>query len=50
MRAHDDCCCRSQDWDVQIKTKDNSPLTKADLAANKVTCDALTECYPDIPM
>lgn len=39
-----------QDWDVQIKTKDNSPLTKADLAANKVICDALTESYPDIPM
>ena len=39
-----------QDWDVQIKTKDNSPLTKADLSANKVICDALTESYPDIPM
>lgn len=39
-----------QDWDVQVKTKDNSPLTKADLSANKVICDALTECYPDIPM
>ncbi|CAN0360206.1 unnamed protein product, partial [Ectocarpus fasciculatus] len=42
--------CRLQDWDVQIKTKDNSPLTKADLAANKVICDALTECYPEIPI
>ncbi|CAM9642467.1 unnamed protein product [Scytosiphon promiscuus] len=43
-------CFLLQDWDVQIKTKDNSPLTKADLAANKVICDALTECYPDIPI
>ncbi|CAN0019536.1 unnamed protein product [Ectocarpus sp. 6 AP-2014] len=40
----------AKDWDVQIKTKDNSPLTKADLAANKVICDALTECYPEIPI
>lgn len=40
----------TKDWDVQIKTKDNSPLTKADLSANKVICDALTEAYPDIPI
>ncbi|CAM9233164.1 unnamed protein product [Ascophyllum nodosum] len=40
----------AKDWDVQIKTKDNSPLTKADLSANKVICDALTESYPDIPI
>lgn len=51
--VRDYCCVHSavlQDWDVQIKTKDNSPLTKADLAANKVICDALTESYPEIPM
>ncbi|CAM9170120.1 unnamed protein product [Discosporangium mesarthrocarpum] len=40
----------SEDWGVQIKTKDNSPLTKADLAANKIICDALAELYPGIPI
>ena len=35
---------------VVITKEDNSPLTKADLAANKVICEALSQHYPDIPI
>lgn len=38
-----------QGWDVKVKG-DSSPLTAADLAANKVICDFLKERYPSIPM
>ncbi|WZN66593.1 3'(2'),5'-bisphosphate nucleotidase CysQ [Chloropicon roscoffensis] len=38
-----------QDWGVQLKG-DDSPLTKADLSANKVICDALSEAFPEIPI
>lgn len=37
------------DWDVKAKS-DSSPLTAADLAANKIICDSLKEKYPSIPM
>ncbi|CAM9776858.1 unnamed protein product [Chrysoparadoxa australica] len=37
------------DWDVQVKT-DDSPLTRADLAANDILCQQLSELYPDIPI
>jgi 3'(2'), 5'-bisphosphate nucleotidase len=39
----------SDDFEVERK-KDDSPLTKADFAANKVICDALTKEYPQIPI
>ncbi len=38
----------SDDFDVQIKG-DNSPLTKADLAAHNIIVDFLEASYPDIP-
>lgn len=38
-----------QNWSVKVKG-DSSPLTAADLAANKVICDFLKERYPSIPM
>ncbi len=37
--------------DFQIKYKDdNSPLTEADIASNKIICDALAKAYPVIPL
>ncbi len=37
--------------DLGIESKsDESPLTKADLAANKILCDTLREISPDIPI
>jgi len=38
-----------QEFDVEYKT-DNSPLTQADLEANKIICDALEKYYPNIPI
>mmetsp|Transcript_45280 Transcript_45280/g.70853 ORF Transcript_45280/g.70853 Transcript_45280/m.70853 type:complete len:256 (-) Transcript_45280:57-824(-) len=38
-----------KDWDAKLKG-DNTPLTAADLAANKIICDSLTAKYPDIPI
>jgi len=38
----------SDDFDIQIKG-DDSPLTKADLAAHNVIVDFLEKNYPDIP-
>eukprot|EP00640_Fibrocapsa_japonica_P003146 CAMPEP_0113934116 /NCGR_PEP_ID=MMETSP1339-20121228/1442_1 /TAXON_ID=94617 /ORGANISM="Fibrocapsa japonica" /LENGTH=323 /DNA_ID=CAMNT_0000935769 /DNA_START=88 /DNA_END=1059 /DNA_ORIENTATION=+ /assembly_acc=CAM_ASM_000762 len=38
-----------KDWDIKAKS-DDSPLTKADLAANKVICEELKKLYPDIPI
>lgn len=38
----------SDDFDVQIKG-DDSPLTKADLAAHNIIVDFLESTYPDIP-
>lgn len=40
---------RGTDFDVDYKT-DNSPLTKADLASNKIIIDSLKELTPDIPI
>ncbi|MGB0430931.1 MAG: 3'(2'),5'-bisphosphate nucleotidase CysQ [Bacteroidia bacterium] len=37
------------DWNVEKKA-DNSPLTIADHASNKVICDALQAAFPDIPI
>jgi len=39
----------SDDFEVERK-KDDSPLTKADFAANEVICKALAKEYPQIPM
>ncbi|MFT5359634.1 MAG: 3'(2'), 5'-bisphosphate nucleotidase [Candidatus Paceibacteria bacterium] len=39
----------TDDFGVQAK-EDNSPLTKADLAANKIITRGLIENYPDIPI
>ena len=38
-----------ESWGVQ-KKGDESPVTKADLKANKVICDLLLEAYPTIPI
>ena len=38
-----------KDFAVEYKG-DNSPLTEADTAANKVICEALIELYPSIPI
>ena len=38
-----------KDFVVEYKG-DNSPLTEADTAANKVICEALIELYPSIPI
>lgn len=37
------------DFDVVLK-EDDSPLTKADLTANKIICEALTRLTPNIPI
>ncbi len=37
------------DWNVEAKA-DESPVTKADLRANAVICDALRQKYPAIPI
>lgn len=37
------------DWNVEKKA-DNSPLTIADQASNKVICDALLAAYPEVPI
>lgn len=39
----------TDDWAMQTKS-DDSPLTKADLAANAVICKALSALYPSIPI
>lgn len=39
----------TEDWALQSKS-DDSPLTKADLTANKVICDYLQSTYPSIPI
>ena len=36
-------------WEIVAK-QDNSPLTRADLAANSYICRLLSEKYPSIPM
>jgi 3'(2'), 5'-bisphosphate nucleotidase len=37
--------------EIEVNTKsDDSPLTKADLASNKVITESLIELYPDIPI
>lgn len=38
-----------EDFDKSIK-EDNSPLTEADLASNKVICDGLKKLFPHIPI
>ncbi|QDZ25567.1 inositol monophosphatase [Chloropicon primus] len=38
-----------EDWGVQ-KKGDESPVTKADLKANKVICDMLVSAYPSVPI
>ncbi len=38
-----------ENWEVSAKD-DNSPLTKADRAANDLICQKLKEQYPDIPI
>lgn len=35
---------------IQDPKSDGSPLTQADLAANKIICDGLTKLYPSIPI
>ncbi len=40
---------RSGDFEVEAKS-DDSPLTKADKAANDIICTSLQELYPDIPI
>ena len=37
------------DFEKSIK-EDNSPLTEADLASNKVICESLKKLYPEIPI
>jgi len=39
----------TESWGVECKA-DNSPLTRADKAANKVICDALLARWPSIPI
>ncbi len=39
----------SPDFDVQIKS-DDSPLTRADLAAHRIIEDALNDAWPEIPV
>lgn len=39
----------NQDYDVNYK-QDNSPVTKADLAASDYICQELISLYPDIPL
>lgn len=39
----------SEGYDVQIK-KDRTPVTSADLAANRILVDALQKLYPEIPV
>jgi len=37
--------------DIQVQSKvDDSPLTNADLKANAIICDSLTQMYPGIPI
>lgn len=38
-----------EDIDIDYK-KDSSPVTKADLASNKLICNSLTKLYPSIPI
>lgn len=38
-----------EDFEKSIK-EDNSPLTEADLASNKVICDGLKKLFPNIPI
>ena len=38
-----------EEWDMKVKS-DSSPLTAADLAANKVICESLLAKYPSIPI
>jgi 3'(2'), 5'-bisphosphate nucleotidase len=38
-----------KDFDVEYK-EDSSPLTQADLKANRIICDTLTSLYPDTPI
>ena len=40
---------QEDDWNVQSKS-DESPVTAADLKANKVICDALLDKYPSVPI
>jgi len=39
----------NKDFSVEYKD-DNSPLTQADIQANKIICDTLKELYPSIPI
>jgi len=39
----------TENWDVKMKG-DETPLTKADLVANKIICDGLSSKYPSIPI
>ncbi|MEA3315895.1 MAG: 3'(2'),5'-bisphosphate nucleotidase CysQ [Campylobacterota bacterium] len=39
----------NQEFKIEYKN-DNSPLTKADLEANKIICDNLQKLYPTIPI
>ena len=39
----------NQDFEVEYKD-DNSPLTKADLEANRIICQSLEKLYPNIPI
>ena len=43
------CAQPTESWGVECKA-DNSPLTRADKAANKVICDALLARWPSIPI
>lgn len=38
-----------KDFEIEYK-EDNSPLTEADLKANKIICDELNKNYPNIPI
>lgn len=38
-----------KDFNIEYK-EDNSPLTEADLLANKIICDTLKNLYPDTPI
>jgi 3'(2'), 5'-bisphosphate nucleotidase len=39
----------TEDWAISAKG-DESPLTRADLAANALICEELGKLYPDIPI
>lgn len=39
----------NQDFEVEHKD-DKSPLTKADIKANEIICNALKNLYPNIPL